>query len=359
MLEGLKPDGPERKISTKPYPGQEKVLLSDDGSGRKEYVFETFQRNESDAFAYMDDVMDPAGDMKFYPGDSMWFHKAKFIQCVRSKRRGAYYFVQKNTVTMDKPWLYLDLATSWISGSVILPRTSTDIANTGHYDTPLESLKITGHYLAGFPLGITYMIMDGVNQISIITLADQLLSEEVLELDEDGILTSTYTDDFASSTRWDHDAQKSGAYYYGGKIIIFGGGYFLYRFRGPWPCVSNIELTCKINIISGSPFIYVSNDSGATWISAVSSADIGNNVSKLYYMSGSDHCADIYIMFAAPVGAQFEVEGVSFVARRRTTGAPTPVIDAGSTRQIKISDGPGSTHSVSIEAVFRERRRAI
>ena len=124
MLEGLKNDGPEQKISTKPYPGQEKVLLSDDGHGRKEYTFETFQRNESDAFAYMDEVMDPTGDMKFFPGDSMWFHKAKYIQCVRSKRRGSYYFVQKNTVTMAKPWLYLALATSWITGSVILPRTS-------------------------------------------------------------------------------------------------------------------------------------------------------------------------------------------------------------------------------------------
>jgi len=61
----------------------------------------------------------------------------------------------------------------------------------------------------------------------------------------------------------------------------------------------------------------------------------------------------------APTGTSFEVEGVSFAARRRTTGTATPVIAAGATRQVKISDGAGSTHSVSIEAVFRERRRSI
>ena len=359
MLEGLKNDGPEQKISTKPYPGQEKVLLSDDGHGRKEYTFETFQRNESDAFAYMDEVMDPTGDMKFFPGDSMWFHKAKYIQCVRSKRRGSYYFVQKNTVTMAKPWLYLALATSWITGSVILPRTSTDITNTGHYDTPLESLEITGHYLAGFPLGITYAIMDGVNQISIITLADQLLSEEVLELDEDGILQSTYTDDFATSTRWGHDAQKSGATLAGGKVTVASGGYFLYRFRGPWPNIENGSLVSKINIISGSPIIELSNDSMATWSTIVTTSDIGNNISKEYFLTGSDHMADVYVRFRCPTGSSMEVEDVLFTFRRRTTGTPTPNITAGSTRQIKISDGAGSTHSVSVEAVFRERRRSI
>jgi len=102
---------------------------------------------------------------------------------------------------------------------VILPRTSPDIANTGHYDTPLESLEITGHYLAGYPLGITYAIMDGVNQISIITLADQLLSEEVLELDEDGILTSTYTDDFATSTRWTTMLRNPGQSYQAERLL--------------------------------------------------------------------------------------------------------------------------------------------
>jgi hypothetical protein len=201
--------------------------------------------------------------------------------------------------------------------------------------------------------------MDGVNQISIITLADQPLSEEVLELDEDGILTSTYADDFASSTRWGHDAQKSGATLAGGKVTVASGGYFLYRFRGPWPNIENIILLSKINVIAGGPVIEVSNDSQATWITAVSAADIGNNISKLYYITGSDHYADIYVRFRAPTGTIFEVEDIAFTARRRTTGTPTPVIDAGSTRQIKISDGPGSTHSVSIEAVFRERRRSI
>jgi hypothetical protein len=359
MLEGLKPRGPDRKISKKQYPGQEKVLLGDDGYDAKEYSFETLHPNQQAAFDYIEEAMDSDGDMKFYPGDSLWFHKAKFVQVERSKRRGAYYFALSNTVTMAKPWLYLDLAMSWITGSVILPRTSIYIVNAGHYDTPLESLKITGHYLAGFPLGITYAIMDGVNQISSILLADQLLSEEVIELDEDGILTSTYADDFATATRWNRDAQKVGATCSGGKVTVASGGWFYYRFRGPWPCIENIELTAKINIISGSPVIRVSNDGLATQNIVVDTPDIGNNISKKYYMVGTDHYADVYVAFVCPVGASMEVEDVSFVARRRTTGTPTPLLSAGSTRQIKISDGPGSTHSVSVEAVFRERRRSV
>jgi hypothetical protein len=359
MLEGLKPRGPDRKISKKQYPGQEKVLLSDDGYDIKEYSFDTLHPNQQAAFDYIEDAMNASGNMRFYPGDSLWFHKAKFVQIERSRRRGTYYFALSNTVMMAKPWLYLDLTTSWITGAVNLPRTSTDILNSGHYDTPLESLKITGHYVAGYPLGITYAIMNGVNQISIITLADKILSEEILELDEDGILKSTYTDDFASATRFTNDTVRSGATLAGGKVTVASGGYFYYRFRGPWPCIENISLLSKINIIAGSPVIEVSNDAMATWTTAVAATDIGNNVSKTYYMVGSDHYSDIYIRFRAPTGTSFEVEDISFIAQRRTTGTATPTIAAGATRQVKISDGAGSTHNVSIEAVFRERRRAI
>jgi hypothetical protein len=297
--------------------------------------------------------------MRFYPGDSLWFHKVAFINTQRSRRRGSYYFVLSNTVTLAKPWLYLDLATVWNSGSITLPRTSSDITNNGHYDTPLELLKITGHYSAGYPLGLTYAVMNGVNQISALYLVDKLLSEEIIELDEDGILTCSYADDYASSTRWGHDAIQSGCTLASGKVTVASGGYFYYRFRGPWPCLENISLVCKINIIGGSPVIEVSNDGMATWQTAVATADIGNNISKEYFMLGSDHYSDVYVRFRCPTGASMEVEDVSFVACRRTTGITTPTIAAGTTRQIKISDGAGSTHAVSIEATFRERRRAV
>ena len=359
MLEGLKPKGPERKLSKQYFPSQERLLITEDGFDAKEFSFESYFQNQADAFSYANVIMSAAGDMKFYPGDSLWFHKVKYINVERVKRRGAYYFVMNTTVTMEKPWLYLDLATTWSPGSIALPRVSSDIINNGHYDTPLELLKITGHYLNGYPLGITYAVMDGVNQISSLSLADKLLSEEIIELDEDGILSSTYADDFSSSTRWGHDAVQSGCTCSGGKVTISSGGYFYYRFRGPWPCLKNIELTAKLHIIAGSPVIEVSNDSMATWSTAVSTGNIGNNISKLYYMENSDHYADIYVRFRAPTGAQLEVEDVSFVAQRRTTGTTTPTIAAGSTRQIKISDGAGSTHSVTIEATFRERRRGV
>jgi hypothetical protein len=170
---------------------------------------------------------------------------------------------------------------------------------------------------------------------------------------------SSWIDGGSLPSRWFNDAISTGCTYSTGKVLVASGGYFYYHFRGPWPLIQNISLTSKINIISGSPIIEVSNDSMATWSMAVATVDIGNNISKLYYMEPSNHFSDIYVRFRCPTGASMEVEDVSFVALRRTTGTPTPLIAAGATRQIKISDGAGSTHSVTIEATFRERRRAI
>ena len=489
MLEGLKQKGPDRKLSKKQYPGQEKVLISDEGYDAKEYSFDTWHLTEELAFEYMRQVMDPSGDMRFYPGDSLWFHKVKFIQSERSRRYRNGHFILSNTVTMAKPWLYRNRDTVWSPGSINLPRTSSDIPNGGHYDTPLEALKVRGHYLSGgFPAYLSYSIMDGVNQVSTIDLVDRLLSEELIVLDEDGIITASYADNFSlgttamsgtvvgpaqrfklvtlgsgkialqsynlaylgvnnytsgsmsanncdvgpseeflkldlpdgkialkadngkyltatggggstlmasaqaigssetftlvdlgnsevalksyssyyltvtfasSSARWAQDVLNTGCSVANGKVTVPSGKSFIYLFKGPWPLIENMVLGAKINIISGSPAIDVSNDNMVTWSEVVATADIASNVDKIYFMDRSDHYSEIGVRFRCPVGSSMEIEDVRFTSKRRTTGAPTPVIAAGSTRQIRLSDGAGSTHSVTVGAVFRDRRRAV
>lgn len=357
MLEGLKSSGPDMKVEKLAFPGQRRSKLIDGGSGPLEYEFDAYFSNQEAAFDYVHNIQLDSGDGRFYPGDSLWYHKIKFIETQRTKRRQNRFFVGTR-VHFEKSDLYCNEVQEWTSGSITLPRTSGNFVNNGHYDTALDLLRITGHYSAGRPKYLVYTIMDGVNALDTINLCDQLLSEEQIELDEDGLLTSTYSDDYASGTIFGQDATASNAAVSGGKVTVGVSGYYYYDFLGPWPLIDSMELVATLHIVQGSPYIEYSIDGGATYITAVTASQMRDNVETTYYIPAAGY-KDVRVRFRCGAADILDVLGVSFTAVRRTRGTATPKIASGSTRQIKISDGTGSTHSVSIYARYRDMRRQI
>jgi hypothetical protein len=360
MLKGLNNKGPDRRSTERRYPRQEKVLLLDNGFNAKEFEFDVFNTNEQAAFNYVRDVMDTTKDMRFYPGDSLWFHKVKYINAQRKYRKSSIYFVTKTKVELEKPWLYFDVAEERDLGTVNLPRTSSEIINRGHYNTPLDLLRVTARYTNGKHVkALTYTITDGLNDYNSLLISDKLLSDEVVELDEEGDLTCTYEENFSTPDRFYQDTVYSNCDYTGDKIVVNNNGYCDYVFNGPWPCIENMALDANINIAQGNPVVEVSTDEGASFTQAIAVRDIVNGVVNRYYLLGSDKYAKILVRFRCDASSRLELKYLKFTARRRTKAVTTPFLAAGSTRRFRISDNFDSSHSATIYARFRERRRAI
>jgi hypothetical protein len=359
MLEGLKASGPEPKFEKISFPGRMVTKLVDQGHAPVEYSFDVYFGTISEAFDYVNAVRNPDGDLRFYPGDSLRFHKVKSIATERVKRRGMSYFVIKTTVYLEKPYLYADMYSEWyLQNQVSLPRTSTDFVNRGHIDMPLEYLRVVGIYYNAYAKGITLAVISGGEEVSSVRLAERLLSDEMIELDEDGVLTCTYSDDFSSCTRFTRDTTRSNASCSSGRVTISSSGYVIYELQGTWPLMRSLEMQATLNVLAGSPVIEVSTDNGATYTTAVSRSQIKNNILTTYYLSDTAGYRNVRVRFRCPSGASLEIYDLKFVAKRRV-GDDLPKIAAGSTSQIQISDDTDSSHKASILARFRAAKYPI
>lgn len=359
MLEGLKASGPEPKFEKISFRGRLDSKLVDQGYSPMEYSFEAHFSQIEDAFDYVRQMQDSSGDGRFYPGDSAYFHKVRAISTERVKRRSRYMFVIKTKVFLEKPYLYSILSTEWTLSQVSLPRTSGDIINRGHIDMPPELVRIVGRYGSAYVKGLRISIMDGVTEISYLPLSDRLLSDEVLELDEDGRLTCTYSDDYSSCTRFTRDATCSNATCSSGKVTIGNNGHVVYDFRGVWPLMENMKLTATLKVLAGTPAIEISTDGGATYTPVVSGSQIRSGVRATYYLADTVGHKHVLVRFRCGSSDSLEIDDVEFVGVRRVSASMLPKIAAGSARQIRITDDPDSGHLVDLYVRFREARLPI
>jgi hypothetical protein len=359
MLEGLKASGPEPKFEKISFRGRLDSRLVDQGYGPMEYTFDVHFSKIDDAFEYVRQMQDSSGDGRFYPGDSAYFHKVRAVATERVRRRGRYMFVIKTKVYLEKPYLYSDQCSEWSLDQVSLPRTSGNFINRGHIDMPLELVRIVGRYNTTYVKGLKLSIMDGVTEVACVPLSDRLLSDEVLELDEDGVLTCTYSDDYSSCTRFTRDAVSSNAYCSAGKVTIGNNGYVVYEFRGVWPLMQNMILTAVLNVLGGSPAVEVSTDGGATYTQVISGSQILSGVKATYYLTDTTGYRNVLVRFRCGSSDSLEIDEVEFKGVRRISTSQIPKIAAGSTRQIRITDDPASGHLVDIYARFREARLPV
>ena len=196
--------------------------------------------------------------------------------------------------------------------------------------------------------------MDGSDEESYIPISDELLTDEVASMDIYGNLTCTYEDNYLTTTKFNQDKYaSSNATCSGGKVRITTGGYLTYKFYGPHPTLHNSMLTANMNKVAGSPIIQVSSD-GVVWKTAVTSAQILNNIATDYYIDGSEKLGDFYVRFYCPSGATLDIFDVEFTTIRDTSYYDVPYIPPWEARTIKVT-GTGSAVA-GIDFVFRSRK---
>lgn len=252
-------------------------------------------------------------------------------------------------IEMEEPYAFsgIGLGSSWNPGAVTVPAESDVFEHVGEADAEIYSASIQAVYSLGHPTDIYLSVLDESDVVyGVLEIADRLLSDEVAVIDRrQRYITFTYTDDYASSTKFGRDATQSGCSVSGGKVSVPSGAWFYYRFQGPHPQVASeaIKLTAKINVVAGSPIIQVSTN-GTTWTTAVSAAEIAAGSGKTvdYRLAGTPLQSDIYLRFYSPSGSSMTVEDVEFESKRDIQGGDWMGTPAGEKRKVKITGGTGS-----------------
>jgi len=297
----------------------------------------------------------------FYDGFSDFYYKVSHIEAVPEYDQRRFVNCLDCKLICTHPWRIADDEASFTATSESLPYTTTStITNHGHMDCPLYELSVTGIYASGSHLtDVILYVMNGVTEESSLTICDQLNTNEVIVLDDDGNLTCTYTDTFASDTLFTQDATASGCAVSGGSVAMGNDDYFYYKFYGPAVLVDNIKLTANITNVTGNPTIQYSTD-GSNWSTAVSTASLtsGSGSDTVYYLSGTKKKSDVYIRFYSSATGTMTINSVKFEAiRDATISSDLPNIPSGESRSIKI-DGSGSS-TATISGTYRYRLWAI
>lgn len=266
------------------------------------------------------------------------------------------------SLEFEEPWAYgdgEDESYAWIPGQITVPRESSVFTNNGDADAPLYSAIITGKYASGYPTNIYLQILDSSDVIQAsLKIADRLLSDEVATVDRNQReITFTYSDDFATATRWTRDTTRSGSpSLAGGVVAVPARASFYYRFDGSHPQIASqgIKLTATITVGAGSPVIEYSTN-GTSWATAVSAEEIAAASGKetVFYLNGTSLETDIYVRFRSPAGASMTIAGIEFESKRDIQGEDLLEIPIGATRKAKIIGGTGS--QVSPVVTFRSR----
>lgn len=297
----------------------------------------------------------------FYDGFSDFYYKVSHIEAVPEYDQRRFVNCLNCKLVCTHPWRYADDESTFTATSASLPYTTTStITNHGHMDCPLYELSVTGIYASSSHLtDVILYVMDGVTAESSLTICDQLNTNEVIVLDDDGNLTCTYTDTFANDILFTQDATASGCSVSAGKVTMGNNDYFYYKFYGPAVLVDNIKLTANITNVTGNPTIQYSTD-GSNWSTAVSTASLtsGSGSDTVYYLSGTKKKSDVYIRFYSSATGTMTINSVEFEAiRDATISSDLPNIPSGESRSIKI-DGSGSS-TATISGTYRYRLWAI
>jgi hypothetical protein len=293
----------------------------------------------------------------FYDGFSDFYYKVSHIEAVPEYDQRRFVNCLDCKLICTHPWRIADDEASFTATSESLPYTTTStITNHGHMDCPLYELSVTGIYASGNHLtDVILYVMNGVTEESSLTICDQLNTNEVIVLDDDGNLTCTYTDTFASDTLFTQDATASGCAVSGGSVTMGNDDYFYYKFYGPGILIDNIKLTANISNVTGSPVIQYSTN-GSDWSEAVSTASLtaGSGKETVYYLSGTKKKSDVYVRFYSSAAGTMTINSVKFEGVRDVTiASDLPSIGTGESRSIKI-DGSGSS-TATISGTYRYR----
>lgn len=236
--------------------------------------------------------------------------------------------------------------------SEVLPVITPYVQNCGSYKSQF-TFRIGGFYNGGHAEYLVATLYDNGVAERTFPISDKLLSEELLVLDEDGVITGTYEDSFASSTQYMIDASfYANCSWSAGKVRLAALGNLTYRFAGPLILENAIKLHADLTIVGGAPLIQISVDGGVTYSTSIPAADMASGL-KTYDLSGSEKYDNVYVRFYCPAGATLDIKSVAFETKRDLASSvyqdQLPQISPGESRALGIScTGGGGVAKVNI-----------
>lgn len=357
-LYDLRKFGFDLKIKDYPIPGTRKTIKIHqgiDGPGYSFSVFWSTDRNSASAFLKALAQIDDDGT-KFYNRDSLWYHKIYYADSEPDPQIATWIWQHGVKLYLKDPYLYSEIHEDWNVTAGTLPQTSQSIENYGHLADGFESIAITGHYTS--PNHVEDLVLAATAGDSM-TLSDHLLSNEVITLEVDGALSTSWTASITSLAVWQQDATNSGTVTFSGDhIAIAASSYATISLAGPWPTKRPVKMTANLTI-TGTASIQISTDGGSTYTEAVSAANIESGSSAIYYLAGSAKAADIIIKFNCPAASTMLIHSLKIERELDCSGADLPSIAPAGSDTFTVSCDVTKSTSATIAAEYHPRRYAI
>lgn len=344
-IRDLKWDGFGTKITASPIPGEEFTDIEDVGADPGSAEIELKFATDAEMQDFLTVCHNLSQGVLFYPGrdDRVMTVSHVSITPIESqylRRR----FRQKVTLYFEQKYALGVVANSYGGGlAVTLPAKSQDMTNSGSYKSQF-TFNLQGYYTTTHSKILVASLYNGATLEKTFPISEKLLSDETAVLDEEGVITNSYSDSFTSSAKYGRDATASNCTWSSGKIRINATGYLIYCFSGPLLLNKDVKLIADLTVISGSPYILVSSD-GVTYETSIPAADILSGL-RTYWLSGTAKYGTVYVKIYCPTAAVLDVNSVAFECKRDVNRTvyydQIPTVEPGESRALQISSTGGS-----------------
>ena len=359
-LYNLRKSGFGKKIKDVPIPGSRKTIKIHQGVEGPIYTASVgwgADRNAADAFLQAIAAIDNDGT-RFYNRDSLWYHKVYWAESEPDPQIQTWIWQHGIKLYLTDPYRYSEIHQEWNVTAGTLPQVSEAMDDYGHVADGFESISITGHYNwlgLGHMEDVVLSVADGYSM----TLSDHLLKDEVITLEVDGSLSTSWTCALYNLAHFIADAPAyTGVTFDTDHIAIAASGYAIIALTGPWPTKKPVKMTATLTP-TGTASVQVSTDGGATYADAVTYANIESGVSAVYYLTGSGKAADIKIKFNCPAGSSMLIHALKIERELDCSGADLPVVQPGAAKAFTVSCDIAKSTSATIAAEYHPRREAI
>lgn len=347
------------KTSIQQVPGSDDVDIEDIGSEAGTVKLDLRFRSDAEMQAFLEACNNLSHDVKFYAGRDDRYLIASHVavqpyENMFLRRR----FRQKVTLYCERKYLLNELADTFGGLSYVLPVKSHEMKNIGSYKSQF-TFSVQGYYEGGHTESLSATLYNGEAAERTFPISDRLLSDELLILDETGMITGSYSDAFETSEKYLIDAVASNCVWSPGKLRIDSTGYLIYRLAGPLLLEKNIKLIADLTRVSGEPYILVSTDGGATYNTSIPYASLKDGL-WTYWLTGSAKYSNVYIKIYCPSGAVLDINSIGFETKRNLRHTAyydqLPEVEPGESRALQIS-GTGGSGRATVTIWLRSRWR--
>jgi hypothetical protein len=360
---GANAKGFDLNVKTMRYPGGRKHAISHQGIDGPIYTFGTgyasgYQASRDLAFAAVDAFADVDGitEARFYPRDSLWYHKAQLAEAKPIAENDTWDFWLDCKVWLSDPYLYYYFSQTWAVSAGTLPQTSESMENHGSIDDCFESIAITGHYAS--PNHVEDLVLSVAGGDSM-TLSDHLLDEEKITLGVDGSLITEWTATLSSLAAFQVDASLAGTVTFStDHISIAASSSAIVVLSGPYPTKEPIKLTTHLTI-TGTASVQISTDGGSTYTDGVTTGNISSGASAIYYLTGTGREDEIYIKFNCPSASTMLIHSLKIERVLDCSGATLPKVVHGSSAAFTVACDVAKSTTATIAATYRPRRLPV